>query len=317
MKLINYKITLVFVLFILISLIPQLVQAGFGISPPYVWNDNLTRGSVYEQKIVIVRGADDTEEPWRITLTTELGKAEKWISIDKGMDFVMPVGETNVSIIVRVDVPQKAKYDNYKGKIRLKAVPDRSIEEGGVSIALGTVIDVDLNVSENKIYDFKVINVKLQDIEAGYDRKWFGFKSGIIKFAMNIENIGNAKVAPEKVILDIYNSTTNEFLESLENYNRLTKVRSFTTDNVLAKFKTKLPVGGYKVIFKIYKEDKIVREGDSYLSILPPGTLPKEATPVWVWIILGLVVLGVVSFIFKKKILGLIRKLIRKIKLGK
>ena len=117
--------------------------------------------------------------------------------------------------------------------------------------------------------------------------------------------------------LDIYNSTTNEFLETLENYNRLTKVKSFTTDNVLAKFKTKLPAGGYKVIFKIYKEDKIVREGDSYLSILPPGTLPKEATPVWVWIILVLIVLGVVSFIFKKKILGLIRKLIRKIKLGK
>ena len=73
------------VLILSISLIMPTL-AGFGVSPPYVKNERLDRGSHYEQKIILVRG--DPIEDLKAEITIDVPGAQEWISIDKGTEFI-------------------------------------------------------------------------------------------------------------------------------------------------------------------------------------------------------------------------------------
>jgi hypothetical protein len=299
--------------FILASLVPVQTQAGFGISPPYVRNESLSRGSSYIEKIYIIRNEAESEEAWRMTITPDVGDIEEWFSIDRGMEFVIPAGEEKFPIYITVDVPKRAKYDHYTGALRIKGLVDKPFDqEGGISLAIGGRIDVDIIVNDFVIEDFIVRGVHVYDMETGYDTWWGGFRKGIIQFGMTIENVGNVDASPSSVELDIYNSTTGELLEQLVNYNKMKKVDAFHEDDTLAEFKTDLPMGSYRAEFRIYKGDEIMRTGDSTLSVLPFGTLPSKGLSIWIWIALvvgAIIILGVFFFVFRKRIAILIRKI--------
>jgi len=245
-------------------------SAGFGISPPYIRNENLVRGSRYEQKIVLVRG--EPTEDLKAQLVINVSGANDWISIDKGTEFILPKGEKKVPIVVKVDVPRQAKFGEYKGTIRIKTSPLETEKRGGVSIALGAQIDVDLRVIKKEIIDFAVRGVKVQDLEEGHKFWWMDFP-GKIKFMMRIENKGNVEVGPSKVTIDIYDTQGEKLLEKLET-RKIGKVPSFETGEVIAYFLTNLKPGSYSARYKIFKGEEIVAEGELSLSILPYGTIP-------------------------------------------
>lgn len=302
-------VKIVIFLFILTILAPvQTTRAGFGISPPYVRNENLSRGSTYTEKIYIVRNEKEATEDWKITILPDLEEIESWFSIEPGLEFIIPAGDEKFPIFITVKVPKKAKYDDYHGYIRIQGAVDAPLKEGGISLSIGGRIDVDITVSDVQIVNFKIRGIKMYDMETGHDA-WWGHVKGVIKLGITLENIGNVKAAPSKVELNIYDYTSGELLEELVNYNKIVKIDPFQEEDTMAKFKTDLPAGSYRAEFRIYNGEKVVRTGDSTLSVLPYGTLPKEATPIWVWILLGLgsvIVLGAPIFIFRKKIRNLI-----------
>ena len=237
---------------------------------------------------------------------------EDWFSVEPGLEFIIPAGEEKFPIFITVKVPKKAKYDDYQGYIRIQGAVDAPLKEGGISLSIGGRIDVNITVSDVQIINFKIRGIKMYDMETGHDT-WLGFKKGIIKFGMTLENVGNVKAAPSKVEMDIYDYTTGELLEELVNYNKIAKIDPFQEEDTMAKFKTELPVGSYRAEFRVYNDKEVVRTGDSTLSVLPYGTLPKEGMPVWLWILLGLgtaiiITLGVFVFIFRKRITKLIKK---------
>src|SRR4051812_7083434 len=92
--------------------------AGFGITPPYVNNDRLTRGSTFEQTITLVRS--DPAQALHTSITLNIPGGEGWVSIDRVLDFTMPGGETQVPIVVREKVPANAEYKEYRGAIRVR-----------------------------------------------------------------------------------------------------------------------------------------------------------------------------------------------------
>ena len=277
-------------------LLPLAVKAGFGVSPPYVRNESLTRGSHYEQKIVIVRG--DPNEDLKAEITTDVPGADDWISIDKGTEFILPKDQQNVVMFISVDVPQDAKYDRYKGKIRIATSSFADPEAGTVAIALGVQIDVDLNVSKLKIFDFKVRSVNVFDLEEGKE-VWWWYAPGTIKMALQIENIGNIKSAPTKVHLDIYDSSKQVLVESVDD-TKLAKVKPFETKKIIAEFPTKLGPGSYWTKFQIFRNEDIVSQGDLHLSILPKGALPAQPGQgisfVWLVVIVVVVIIVLVGF---------------------
>ncbi len=294
-KKIKSKINLVFVLLFIWAFLPMAVKAGFGISPPYVRNDSLARGSHYEQKIVLVRG--DPTEDWKAKISINIPEADDWISIDRGMEFIMPQGEKQVPIVVSVDVPRDADFGNYKGNIRIRTTPFKPQESGGgVSIALGIQIDVDINVVKKEIFDFLVKGINVFDLESGQN----------IKILMRIENIGNVKTAPTKVHLDIYDSSEENLLESVDNSNKLAKVKPFTTKEVTAEFPNQLEPGSYWAQIKIFLKDEIINEGKLHLSVLPGGSLqapPKvlDKTTSRIWLA-GVLILIILIFSIRRRL---------------
>lgn len=246
----------------------EIVQAGFGISPPYVKNENLGQGSYYEKKITLVRG--DPIEDWKIEIIVNVPGADDWISVDKGKEFIMPEGAQQVPMVIKVNIPEDAKFGRYTGTIRVKTAPVKSPEPGTISILLGGQIDVNLNV-QKEIFDFNVRGVKSSDLEEG-EKRWIFYFPGIIKFSMQIENLGNIKASPSKVLFDIYDENEKELLESIAT-TKMNKINPFEIDWVIAELKTKLKAGSYYAQYKIFKKDEIVSQGKIHLSILSKGAI--------------------------------------------
>jgi hypothetical protein len=197
--------------------------AGFGISPPYVINDRLYPGAHYEQKIVLSRG--DPNEDLKAEITIDAPEIENWFSFVPGKEFLLPKGQQQVAMTVSVDVPKDAKYKNYKGYIYVKTAPVEEEKKAGVAILLGARIDVDLTVTELKIIDFKIRDLRIPNSEEGF--YWWKIKlPGKIKFLMNVENIGNTEAAPDKVEIEIYDLSWNNLLYKGEDKS-LKKIKPF------------------------------------------------------------------------------------------
>ena len=245
--------------------------AGFGITPPYVKNDGLTRSSRYDQKIILVRS--DPLEDLRATVTVNVPNANDWVSIDKGLEFILPKGSNQVPMNVTVQVPSDAPFGSYKGSIRVVISSISGPAEGTVGISLGAQIDVDLNIIDRQIYDFTVRRVNVADLEVGHSLYWLYFP-GKITFTMQIQNTGNVAAAPSRIVFDIYDSTRKTLLETVQNTNKIQRVNPFDIKDIIAELPTRLPAGSYNANYKIYKNEEIAQEGDIHLSVLPRGTIP-------------------------------------------
>ncbi len=247
------------------------VLAGFGITPPYVFNNRLTRGTVFKQQITLVRS--DPTDDLSAQITMNIPEVESWFSIDKGKSFLMPKGEKQVPIVVTVTVPDDASYARYKGAIRVRTAPVETTrpDAGGVSIALGAQIDVDVEVVD-KIYDFEVRKIRIDDLEEGR-RKWGLFFPGKIRFYVTVENTGNTEYGPTKVKFDIYDSEGETLLETTENTNTLKKVAPFAHEEITAELPTRLTAGKYLAKYTIYKGDEIAQENEINVSIAAIGAV--------------------------------------------
>lgn len=246
------------------------VFAGFGITPPYVRNDRLTPGSTYEQTITLVRS--DPIEDMKATITMNLPGTESWFSIDKGNEFTLPKGETQVPIVIKVTVPDDANYEKHKGAIRIRTSAAGAEGTGNaVSIALGAQIDVAIEVVD-KIYDFIVRKIRVADVEEGR-RKWGLFFPAKINFFMTIENTGNTNFGPTKVRFEIYDADRETLLETTENTNDIEHIEPFTTKEVVAELPTRLAAGRYVAKYTVYKDEEVAQQNEITLSINPIGTV--------------------------------------------
>jgi hypothetical protein len=245
--------------------------AGFGITPPYVKNTSLTRNSIYEQQIMMVRSEPNV--PLEAEIVVDAPGFEDWIEIIEGKRIPMPTGERKVPMTVRVTVPDDAEFQQYLGKIRISTVPPAGSESvGAVNISLGAQINIDLNIIDREIFDFRVRRIGMDDFTAGHKVGWLYFP-GKIRFDMTIENTGNVDVAPSEVAFQIYDSTGQTLLEETEHTNRLPKVAPFATDAMVAELPTRLPPGTYLTRYAIYNGDEIKQEGELTMSIKPYGSL--------------------------------------------
>ncbi|HEU4677828.1 MAG TPA: hypothetical protein VFS75_03885 [Candidatus Paceibacterota bacterium] len=249
----------------------QYAYAGFGVTPPYVSNVSLTRNSVYEQTIYLVRSDPSTD--LKATVSVDVPGINDWFTINEGNEFLLPAGEQKVPMTVHIAVPDNADFKKYDGNIRIKTgPPDDKVAGGAVSISLGAQIDVNLVVIDKEIKDFKVRKIGISDLNEGHKVGWLYFP-GKIRFEMLIENIGNVPVAPSDVVFRIYDRSGNVLLEETHKKGRITNVDPFKTESVFAELPTKLPAGSYLARFEIKNGDETKLSGEVNVSILPYGTL--------------------------------------------
>ena len=251
----------------------EVAQAGFGITPPYVRNTSLTRNSIYEQQIQMVRGNPDTELVASITI--DAPEVEPWIEIVEGTEILLPRGESRIPMTVRVTVPPDAEFKNYDGRIRIRTQPSAGeVAEGAVSITLGAQINVNLNVIDRIIEDFRVRRVQLPELSAGRHIGWLYFP-GRIAFDMRIENTGNVDFAPTKVAFAIYDVRGETLLEETENLRKIPKIAPYATENVIAELPTRLPPGNYIARYNIYNRDEVKQSGELNMIVREHGALQQ------------------------------------------
>jgi len=175
----------------------QMALAGFGVTPPYFRNDSLTRNSTYKQQILLVRG--DPNSALKASVVIDAPEIADWITIEGGNEFELPKGQQKVPMQVMVQVPANADFKTYSGAIRVKTGPaDDEVQSGAVNISLGAQINIDLNVIDREIKDFRVVRINISDLNEGHKLGWLYFP-GKIRFGMMLENTGNVDVAPSKV----------------------------------------------------------------------------------------------------------------------
>jgi hypothetical protein len=247
------------------------VHAGFGITPPYVSNTSLTRNSIYEQQILLVRGDPNTAQ--KAEISVDAPEIASWIEVIEGDVISLPRGEQKVPMTVRVTVPDNAEFKTYQGSIRIRTVPDSGeVTQGAVNISLGALVDIDLTVIDREIKDFRLRRVSVEDLNEGTKFLWLFFP-GKIRFDMAVENIGNVDVSPSNVDLRIYDRSGKVLLEEVDTIGRIKRIKPYATETVTASIPTRLPAGSYVARYRVYNDDEVKQEGDLTMNILPAGTL--------------------------------------------
>lgn len=247
------------------------VLAGFGITPPYVKNTSLTRNSIYEQQILLVRS--ETNIPQKAEIVIDAPEIESWLEIVEGEEIKMPKGVQKVPMTVKVTVPDDAEFRKYTGKIRIRTLPDDDlVTPGTVSISLGALVDIELDIIDREIKDFRVRRVSVPDLNEGHKFGWLYFP-GKINFSMLIENTGNVDISPSEVELRIFDRAGKALLEETRKIGKIQTVKPYDTQTVTAQIPTRLEPGSYVARYKIFNGEDVKQEGDLSLNILPYGSL--------------------------------------------
>lgn len=301
----NFKKLLIVTIFAIISIYtyPFVALADdLGVSPPYIRNAGLAPGSHYEQTIFLTRS--DAEEDLEVQIEFGVPGASNWFSIDKGNKFILPKGETKFPLIFSVDVPAQSAFGRYKGNIRITTKSAQEKEGGQVSLAFGILVDVDINVVAMKIVDYRVRGVKINDVEETYK---IGFINppGIVNFSVQIENKGNVKSSPSKVMLVIYDSQRTKIIQTIET-SQVPKVKPFSTEWVTARIPVFIQAGSYPAVYKIYRDDNVISQGDIHLSVMPKDQVKDykgatffdlKLTDQLSLIVFGIIILSILFFI--------------------
>jgi hypothetical protein len=246
---------------------------GFGITPPYVTNDELTQNSQYQQTITLVRS--DPTEDLQANVTINVPGADSWITIDRGTQFTLAAGTQQEPMIVSVNVPANAKLGTYNGNIQIVVSPLAGPAKGTVGITIGAQIDVNLQVVSGKQAKLSVRRVTMSNaIEAESSLWWMHFP-GKVTFAMDLTNNGNISGAPGKVVFQYEEYLTGNVLDTEQNTNGLDSVQPFEAKTVTADVPAYLPQGSYRVAYQIFDTNgtDILGQGTLDLAVLPPGTL--------------------------------------------
>lgn len=263
------------------------IFAGFGISPPYVKNQQLVPGSKYEQQIVLLRSS--AEDDLKATIKVNAPDIASWIVLNQGEEFVLPKGQVQVPMTVTVTVPPNAPLGNYKGSLNIR-ISSLKENAGGVAIALGARADIDLTVTNIDFADFMVRKVDIPNFEI---LKWPWNLSIFSHFlhratvVMNVENLGNVKIAPSKVTLEIYDISKTRLLESGSDTS-IDKIAPFSVAETQAHFQTKLGVGEYWGRVNVYKDSTIMNTYDLAFVIAKPGELKGSGLSlgIYPWLLL-------------------------------
>jgi hypothetical protein len=296
------KIILPLLILILFLSWATAVRAGFGVSPPLIQNHQLTPGSTYKQEIMLLR-SDPANEDLKAELNINAPQISSWISIDQGNTFIMPKNQYQVPMVVTFKIPKNAQLGDYSGYIDIKVSPADSNAAGGVSIALGARVDIDLALTNVSQADFLVRMVSLPDFELlGSPWNWkvwapiFNRLFYKVKVVMNIENKGNVKISPSKVSIEIWDLNKQKILESGVDKS-IKKIDPFNTAVVSASFPTHLSTGQYWAKIRVYKEQEIVNYYEVAFTVAAPGAIGGSNLGIWPWLVALVLILFVLAII--------------------
>ena len=240
---------------------PSVSYAAFGISPPFLNADHLVPGATYSQTIYLVQ--DQPVDDLPIVANLELPDAVKnWISIDRGMSFIIPKGTRQFPVVVTVKTPQGTALAKYSGNLTFSTQPNTG---GQVAISLGANLAINLTVGNDIFEKYSVPLITISDIEEGWSPRVF------VKF----QNDGNIPESFDAATFDLYDHFDAVRLAYVSKQDGFTETPPFVTNEYFVEFPIDfhLGVGDYWGVVNFYKHQQFVASQKTVFHVLPTGTL--------------------------------------------
>lgn len=159
------------------------LAAAFGVSPPWIENNNLRPGDNFVY--VINLSASDLSEDMIVQPELQ-GDPEimQWLTILNKDNLVMTKGQGIVPMSVAVNIPNNANIGKYEGSLRL-SLAARNGNTDNVAVLLGSNIAVKLGVINYDVTDYWIQAISTNPITAGQP----------IGLNMDIKNLGNTEIS--------------------------------------------------------------------------------------------------------------------------
>ena len=247
------------------------LAAAFGVSPPWINNDNLKPDSHFVY--VIDLSTNDASQEMVITAkVTGSPEIMQWVTVKDKDSLVMAQGAQHTPLYVEVNVPKDAEVGRYKGGISLVVAP-RNLNPNNVSILLGGNIAVDLKVINYDVIDFWVRSISVAPIVEGQP----------LTLAVELKNMGNTPVSSLETKVQILDYKTEKPIASGNGGLLSHMVYPQTSDT--AEIQVPVPAlsaGQYWVKVDAIKGGKSVYQNKLFLEVDAPNSNGEVKTSVQV-----------------------------------
>lgn len=244
-------------------------HASFGTSPPWIRNNNMLPGTSFEQVINLSRL--DVDQDMQIKVRYEGDKRlEKWLTIENEGNLIMKKGQFRFPLKARIDVPEDAPIQTYRGGIFLILEPMEVEQTGNVGINLGAHVIVEVNVIGDRVVDYQIKSVNLDPLEEG-DAFYVNF---------HLFNDGNTDLKALNGEVLIYDKHQEVLIRELELGRLEDAILPKETKRTKAIYnKTKLKEGRYVVLVKVFKKgEEIFNKTFNQLVFKSSGENTKGAS---------------------------------------
>lgn len=248
---------------VFVLILPALSYAGFGVSPPLIQEDKLVPGITLERIIYLVQGTPEKDLQVKLEVDSSV---KDWVSFPQGNPVTIPKGVQQYPLAVTIAVPEDAKLGKYKGVLRVTTVPVKADEAGEVAIAIGGIVNMDLEVGNNIIYDLQVRLIKILNVKEG----------GGPEAAVTVVNNGNTPVAPDTATFELFNKFGDIRLAYAESED-FEPVPAFheKIETVRFPMEVYLAPGEYWGHVKIYKDRELIKELRTVFNVTEKAFLEK------------------------------------------
>lgn len=269
---------------------------AFGVSPPFLVNDHLVKGSKYTQVIYLVRDNADQDLPIAAKLDVN-DRVRSWFQVAGGEEFVIPKGVRQFPVEVTINIPKDAGLGVYSGKMSFVGRPDAT---GQVTIALGVEVSINFTIGEGIFRSSRVQGISFLDVEEGWAPKV------LVKFV----NEGNVPESLERATYELFDQFGAVRLAFVQKNEGFPEVEPFSITDFVVDFPIDLHlgIGSYWGSVNFYKEGKVVGSQRTIFNVVEAGSLSgvwarfiKHISASWLYYLIGLVVAVGVGFFFIRK----------------
>ncbi|MHA2067439.1 MAG: hypothetical protein ACXABY_23990, partial [Candidatus Thorarchaeota archaeon] len=245
------------------------LAAAFGVSPPWIENENLKAGSNFIY--VINLSANDFSDDMIVKSELE-GDPEvmQWLTIQNKDNLVMTKGQSIVPMSVNVNIPEDAKVGSYQGSLRLSVIP-KNDNTNNVAVLLGGNVAIKLNVIDYDVTDYWIQSINIDPISEGQ----------AIKLKMGVKNIGNTEVTSVMTNFSITDTVTGEEVLSSSVDKLNMPIYPHTLSNAeLSVSVPDLTAGDYWLNVESFEEGESLYKDRLHLTVNPSITSNTATTSV-------------------------------------
>jgi len=234
------------------------LAAAFGVSPPWIENENLKPGSNF----IYVINLSANELPADMKVKAEIQgdpEVQEWLNVSNPDSLVMTKGKSMVPMSVSLNVPADAKVGKYEGRLNVSLTSENPVAEN-VAILLGGNIKVNLTVIDHDVTDYWVQSISADPINV----------DEAIELQMSLKNLGNTELSKVMTKVSVIDKKTGEALVSGSVDSLSTSVYPHTMAIVKLSFPAPgLEVGSYWLDVEALKEGESVYDTRLNLIVEP------------------------------------------------